>query len=106
MQEIIFSLLNIVNQFGYIVIPISEMSIEAKRIFNVAHHSSGEIVIVSKQWYHRGSAVAKSLGYVLQKNSIEITSLSQDLYTIEVHVVKAIRRKESKYKNLFNVVGI
>ncbi len=97
MRELILSVIQFVNQFGYIVIPVENISNHLKEELNIQNNAS-DIVLVNRQWVEKGEDTALNLGYVIKKQAVYNT----DYNSVIMYVVKQPARHKNFLKNLLS----
>lgn len=98
MRELILSVIQFVNQFGYIVIPIETISNHLKEELNIQDSNASDIVLVNRQWLEKGEDTALNLGYIIKRQAVYNT----DYNSVIMYVVKQPVRHKNFLKNLLS----
>lgn len=92
MEIFLISILKLVKEFGYIVIPIDDMDTDIKKGLGINRYKTGEVVICSRTVIDKAEVVASKLGVVLDTNQL----LTEDYGNLVLFVTVPYQRKVAK----------
>lgn len=100
MEFFLISILKLVKEFGYIVIPIDEMDTDIKQGLGISRYKTGEVVICSRKFIDRAEVIASKIGIILDTNQL----LTEDYGSLVLFVTVPSQRKVAK--SFANFIGL